>query len=266
MTALSWRNALLEIRNGVVDGTNAIFSQMGPTGTNMAVSQATVPLLPKRNDIDTGRYCTWSRISRGNWDRNSSCWWHPITVCEAPRSTIPTVPWLANKMSTGSWWIMETLDFGTLVGWQPTGPDLLSGLLVSGFGGVELSWCDLQDSLRRCRILDMVWRNLLINGFTPWWSLPLLFPLKGSPKPTKQSCFSTSTTTGITEGLVRRWSFTSIWLSEMKMMSSSATSLSSIMVLATWFLTPSLFLKGHSFFQCPLFQQILQFAVGDAFC
>ena len=101
MIAPRLRQTLLEIRNGVRVSTIAILIQYWSKGTSMAVLHCTTLLLPKRNDMFTGCSTTACCTVHGRLCRNSATWYRPITVWDAPRSTIPKVWFVANKMDSG---------------------------------------------------------------------------------------------------------------------------------------------------------------------
>ena len=123
MMAPRLRQTLLEIRNGVRVSTMAILIQNLSTGINMARLQGTTLLFPKRNDISTGRSCTSLWTSVGRLSRNSRTWCLPMTVCEAPKSTIPMAWVVANKATS----------VAVLVSVQPGSEtrDLVMGILDS---------------------------------------------------------------------------------------------------------------------------------------
>ena len=114
MMAPRLRHTLLEIRNGVLEGTIAILIQKRSTGTIKAFSQGTVLLLPKRKDICTACSKTLDRTSSGKVCRNSETWCWPMTVCDAPKSRIPTDCDVANNVSstwTEFWTLGGDLSF-----------------------------------------------------------------------------------------------------------------------------------------------------------
>ena len=272
MTAPNWRKTLLEMRNGVTEGTMATLSHMWPIGIINAWSHATVPLLPNRKDIATGLSKTCCRRSLGNCRRSSSFCWKPMTDWEAPRSTMPRVPWLAKW----TWWSPDESFSARLcfmvtslsTHW-PLVPDLSSGTwTLSGLEGVTLgSW----NVIPRCcfRILDRLWRNRCTSvqvsspKFLPW-SLSLECLWVNRLKTMLHSC-----TTGKTEKFNRlytssNWSVH--WSTEepAKMMSDSFGSMSfTTNAFATWLPEDASFARsGHSFFQWPRLWQILHSLVA----
>ena len=77
----------------------AILNFTEPSGSNMACRHVRVCWFPKRNVKLQLVRVTWSRILTGNLAKSSDTCWSPITVWDAPKSTMPVVPEVANNTS-----------------------------------------------------------------------------------------------------------------------------------------------------------------------
>ena len=130
ITAPRFRQTLLEIKKGVRESTMAILIQNRSTGTRMARLQGTMLLFPNLNDMLTLRSWINGRIAAGALQRNSSSWWRPMTVWEAPKSTMPVVRDVANMavsdVALTSWKTLDLMVIGTPPGLQKLCFTLLS--------------------------------------------------------------------------------------------------------------------------------------------
>ena len=88
----------LEIRNGALPSITTIRKKSSPSGTMRACLLTNVCWLPKRNIRLRGWRFTLLRTHSGIWLKNSRTWRLPMTVWEAPKSTIPTEPADANRL------------------------------------------------------------------------------------------------------------------------------------------------------------------------
>ena len=238
ITALIPFKNVLEIRKGVLPGTIAIRNFMEPKGSNNAWRQLSVCWLPNRKVRLQFVRVTCFRMWLGKPASSSGICWSPTTVCEAPRSTMPTVPDVANKTSLHE----------------------LSGTLRDRLSAARTCCPLAHASLVKFSDDFMVlrrWRHSALNrdenAATPDWipfiilSPLILSPLCVSPKHTSMSCGSCASST------VR-------WANSMGDSSAITNDVGMELeaVELLWPLVLCKFFWGHSFFQCPFCMQIRQ--------
>ena len=100
--APNWRNTLLAIKKGVLDGTTIIFSQCEPRGMNTALRPCTMESFPKRKFTAQGASFMAAITWVGRLWQSSLNWSLPITDKLAPKSTIPNEPCVANSTCASS--------------------------------------------------------------------------------------------------------------------------------------------------------------------